>query len=42
TQQRQKEYHDKRIKLEKFKIGEQVLVYKSAKEKIYGDKLRKK
>ncbi|CAG8778979.1 28005_t:CDS:2, partial [Racocetra persica] len=37
-----KEHYDFGIKSIKFKIGDQVLLYEFAKEKVYGDKLREK
>ncbi|KAF0372164.1 retrotransposable element [Gigaspora margarita] len=42
AQQRQKEYHDHCIRTIEFKIGDQVLLYEFAKEKVHGDKLREK
>ncbi|CAG8756164.1 9892_t:CDS:2 [Dentiscutata erythropus] len=40
AQQKQKEHYDQDIRAVKFKIGDQVLLYESAKEKVYRDKLR--
>ncbi len=40
AQERQKSYHDKKIKETKFKIGQQVLLYDSATQHTHGDKFR--
>jgi hypothetical protein len=42
AQQKQKQYHDKGIRIEKFHIGDKVLLYESAKAKVHGDKFREK
>jgi transposase InsO family protein len=42
AQGKQKQYHDQGIKLEKFNIGDKVLLYESAKAKVHGDKFREK
>ncbi|CAG8676208.1 28725_t:CDS:2, partial [Dentiscutata erythropus] len=42
AQERQKGYYNKSIKSIEFKIGDQVLLYESAKEKVYSNKLREK
>ena len=42
-QQKQKEYHDKKIKIkEKFNVGDKVLYYNAAKEKQWSGKLEEK
>ena len=40
AQQKQKQYHDKGIKPEKFNIGDKVLLYESAKAGVHGYKFR--
>ncbi|CAG8638354.1 19652_t:CDS:1, partial [Dentiscutata erythropus] len=42
AQEKQKGYYDKNIKSIEFKIDDQVLLYKSANEKVYSNKLREK
>ena len=42
AQEKQKWYYDQGIKIEKFNIGNKVLLYKSAKAKVYRDKFREK
>ncbi|CAG8590506.1 12085_t:CDS:2 [Dentiscutata erythropus] len=42
VQERQKGYYDKSIRPIEFKIRDQVLLYKLAKEKVYGNKLKEK
>ena len=43
SQEKQKEYHDKKIrKQEKFEIGDKVLYYNAAKEKQWSGKLEEK
>jgi hypothetical protein len=42
AQESQKKYHDKKVKPEKFDIGDKVLLYESAKAKVHGDKFREK
>ncbi|CAG8515191.1 1518_t:CDS:2 [Dentiscutata erythropus] len=42
AQEKQKGYYDKNIRPIEFKIGDQVLLYELAKEKVYNDKLREK
>lgn len=42
AQEKQKRYYDQGIKMEKFNIGDKVLLYESAKAKVHGDKFREK
>ena len=42
AQEKQKQYHDWKIKELTFKIGDKVLLYESAKAKVHGDKFREK
>src|SRR3984957_484612 len=42
SQNKQKEYHDRKIKSYNFEIGEKVLYYKAAKEKQWSGKLEEK
>lgn len=42
AQEKQKQYHDKGLKVEKFNIGDKVLLYESAKAKVHGNKFREK
>ena len=42
AQQKQKQYHDQKIKPQKFNIGDKVLLYEAAKAKVHGDKFREK
>jgi hypothetical protein len=38
AQDNQRKYHDQKVKSVKFNIGDKVLLYKSAKAKVHGDK----
>ena len=42
AQQKQKQYHDKGIKPEKFNIGDKVLLFELVKAGVHGDKFREK
>ena len=42
AQQKQKQYHDQKIKSQKFNIEDKVLLYKLAKAKVHKDKFREK
>ena len=42
AQDKQRKYHDQKVKPVKFNIGDKVLLYESAKAKVHGDKFREK
>jgi hypothetical protein len=42
SQEKQRKYHDQKVKPIKFNIGDKVLLYESAKAKVHGDKFREK
>jgi hypothetical protein len=42
AQEKQRKYHDQKVKPIKFNIGDKVLLYESAKAKVHGDKFREK
>jgi hypothetical protein len=42
AQEKQRKYHDQKVKPIKFNIGDKVLLYELAKAKVHGDKFREK